>query len=140
MLKNLMYLCFVAVMFASCGDDTEDCSAGLYGDDCENRLHDLYIGTWSGDDCDGDPYSIVISGGDTAEDIVILNGGLEIQGKATSQTMFDIPTQTLTEPVFQLEVTIVGDGTLLEDGTISFTATVTSAFGGGTCTNIMTKQ
>mgnify|MGYP001056438362 FL=1 len=54
--------------------------------------------------------------------------------------MFDIPTQTLTEPVFQLEVTIVGDGTLLEDGTISFTATVTSAFGGGTCTNIMTKQ
>ena len=78
-----MYLCFVAVMFASCGDDTEDCSAGLYGDDCENRLQDLYIGTWSGDDCDGDPYSIVISAGDTAEDIVILNGGLEIQGKAT---------------------------------------------------------
>lgn len=140
MLKNLIYLCFVAVMFTACGDDSSECDAGLYGDDCENRLQDLFIGTWNGDDCDGDAYSITISAGDTAEDIIILNGGLEIKGKATSQTMFDVPVQTLTEPIFQLEVTINGDGTLLEDGTLSFAATVSSALGGGSCTSVMTKQ
>jgi len=161
MFKNLLFICFAAVMFTACGDDdpmvdpcagiecgdngtcvtgTCDCEAGFYGDSCENAIQDLFIGTWNGVDCDGDDYSITIEAGATPEDLVVLNTGLAIEALINNETMFTMPTQTIVEPFFSLEVTVSGDGTLLEDGTLSFAATVQSALGGGSCTSVMTKQ
>ena len=192
MFKNLIYLCFVVLLFTACGDDpvdpcadvdcgangvcvtgtcdcedgysgvnceifdpcfniecgengtcvdgTCDCDDGYYGDNCENLIQDLFIGLWNGIDCEGDDYSITISAGATPTDLIILNTGLEINATIESESMFVMPTQTIIEPFFQIELTVNGDGTLLEDGTLSFAATVQSALGGGSCTSVMTKQ
>ena len=140
MLKNLC-LCFAVVLFTACGDDeTMGCDIGYYGDDCGNLLQDVFIGTWNGLDCDGDDYSIEIEKGATLTELIVVNSGLNIKANINSETKFTMPTQTLTEPFFMLDVTINGDGTLLEDGTLSFAATVASALGGGECTSVMTKQ
>lgn len=159
MLKNLFYLCFTILLFTACGDDpmdpcadvdcgangvcvdgTCDCNEGYYGDLCESLLQDRFLGTWSGVDCDGDPYSITVSAGETILDLVILNNGLEFMATIESPTVFVMPTQTVIEPFFQSEVIVVGNGTLLEDDLLSFAATVTSIFGGGSCTSELTLQ
>lgn len=124
----------------TCVDGTCDCEEGYYGEFCESLIQELFIGTWDGVDCDGDDYSIIISAGETPVDLVILNSGLEIAATIQSETMFEMPTQTIIEPFFQLEITVNGDGTLLENGKLSFAATVQSALGGGSCTSEMTKQ
>ena len=159
MFKNLIYLCLAVLLFTACGDDpvdpcagvdcgpngtcvdgTCDCEEGYYGDTCENLLQDLFIGTWSGLDCDGDDYSIAISAGATLTDLIIFNGGLEFEAMIESETMFNVPTQTITEPFFQTQLTVFGNGVLQENGKLSFTADVQSVFGGGVCTSEMTKQ
>ena len=140
MLKNLLFLCCALVMFSSCGDDEKECDAGFFGDDCEQLLQDEFVGTWSGEDCEGDDYTVVIQKGATPTDLIVLNDGIEIDADINSQTMFTIPTQTIIEPFFQLEITFSGEGMKLEDGTLSFSATAQSALGGGSCTAILTKQ
>jgi len=161
MLKNLIYLCFAVLLFTACSDDdpmvdlcadiecgangtcttgTCDCDEGYYGDSCENAIVDLFIGTWNGVDCEGDDYTIIISAGPTPTDLIILNTGLEITAEIESQSKFIMPSQMITEPFFGITFTVDGDGTLLADGTLSFSANVASPLGGGSCTAIMTKQ
>ncbi len=159
MLKKLIYLCLAVVMISACGDDpidpcagvdcgangvcidgTCDCEDGYYGDSCDSLSQDLFLGTWNGVDCEGDDYTISITAGASPQDLVVINNGLQIAAVIENQSKFNIPTQTIVEPFFQIEIVIVGDGTLLEDGTLSFAASVSSPLGGGDCTSIMTKQ
>ena len=124
----------------TCIDGTCDCEEGYTGETCETLIQDLFIGTWNGVDCEGDDYSITIQAGETPLDLIVVNSGLDIMAEIENETKFVMPVQTIIEPFFQLELTVSGDGTLLEDGTLSFAATVDSALGGGSCTSIMTKQ
>jgi len=123
-----------------CVDGTCACDDGYYGDSCENLIQELFVGTWNGLDCDGDDYTIVISAGEMPLDLIIVNSGLEIAAVIESDTTFNVPTQVIIEPFFQTEVTVFGNGILQQDGKLSFTADVQSAFGGGVCTSEMTLQ
>ena len=124
----------------TCIDGACDCKEGFYGDNCENLIQDLFRGTWNGTDCDGDDYTITVIAGATPTDLIVLSTGLVITAMIESENKFVIPTQTLVEPIFQIEVVVSGDGTLLDDGTLSFAATVSSALGGGSCTSVLTAQ
>lgn len=123
----------------TCLDGTCECEDGYFGDNCENLIQDVFIGTWNGVDCDGDDFSIAISTGATPADLIVTSNSLEIAATTESETKFIMPIQTIIEPFFQLEVTVNGDGTLLDDGTLSFAATIDSALGGGSCTSVLTK-
>ena len=177
MLKKLIYLCFVAIMLSSCGDDpfdscavidcglngeclegtcdcedgysgvnceifdpcfaidcgyngtcvdgTCDCEEGYYGDNCELIIKDRFVGTWSGIDCEGDNFELIIQPGATITKLIIADELLGINANIINENNFDIPEQDFFVPVFEISIKVIGTGKTLDNGMLEFDATIT---------------
>jgi hypothetical protein len=177
MLKKLIYLCFVAIMLSSCGDDpfdscavidcglngeclegtcdcedgysgvnceifdpcfaidcgdngtcidgTCDCEEGYYGDSCELIIKDRFVGTWSGIDCEGDNFELIIQPGATITKLIIADELFGINANIINENNFDIPEQDFFVPVFEISIKVIGTGKTLDNGMLEFDATIT---------------
>jgi len=177
MLKKLIYLCFVAIMLSSCGDDpfdscavidcglngeclegtcdcedgysgvnceifdpcfaidcgdngtcvdgTCDCEEGYYGDNCELIIKDRFVGTWSGIDCEGDNFELIIQPGATITKLIIADELFGINANIINENNFDIPEQDFFVPVFEISIKVIGTGKTLDNGMLEFDATIT---------------
>ena len=177
MLKKLIYLCFVAIMLSSCGDDpfdscavidcglngeclegtcdcedgysgvnceifdpcfaidcgdngtcvdgTCDCEEGYYGDNCELIIKDRFVGTWSGIDCEGDNFELIIQPGATITKLIIADELFGINANIINENNFYIPEQDFFVPVFEISIKVIGTGKTLDNGMLEFDATIT---------------
>ncbi len=177
MLKKLIYLCFVAIVLSSCGDDpfdpcagidcglngecldgtcdcedgysgvncqifdpcftidcgdngtcvdgTCDCEEGYYGDNCELLIQDRFVGTWSGLDCEGDNFELIIQSGATIATLTIAEELFDINANIINENNFDIPEQDFFVPIFGISIKVIGTGKTLDNGMLEFDATIT---------------
>lgn len=96
----------------TCVDGTCDCALGFEGDSCQTTLTSTWAGGYSGTiDCALPvPYNITLS--DTTDALIFYieeESGIEYKAELLTETTFNIPAQTVNNPVlgsFEVE----GDG------------------------------
>ena len=160
MLKKLIYLCFSIVLFFACGDETIDscvgvdcgvsgecldgtcdCEDGYFGDNCELLIQDRFVGTWSGLDCDGDIFNLIIESGSTAVTLIINEQLFDINANIIDENNFYVPEQFFFVVILGINITVIGAGKILENSMLEFDASI-AADGEDpeSCISVLEKQ
>lgn len=109
----------------TCVDGTCDCEDGYYGDNCELLFQDRFVGTWSGLDCDGDIFNLIIQSGSTVSTLIIKEQFFDINANIIDENNFVVPEQEFFIPILDFNITTVGTGKILENGMLEFDASIT---------------
>ena len=125
----------------TCVDGTCDCEDGYYGDNCELLIQDRFVGTWSGLDCDGDVFNLLIESGSTAATLIIKEQLFDIDANIVDENNFDLPEQDFFIPIFAINITVLGTGKILENGKLEFDASITAdGEDPESCISVLEKQ
>lgn len=108
----------------TCIDGTCDCEDGYYGDSCELLIQDRFVGTWSGDGCDGEEFNLIIIAGSTIATLVIEEQLFNINANIIDENNFDVPEQEFFVAIIGINVTVVGTGKILENDMLEFDASI----------------
>lgn len=120
-----------------CEDGACDCELGYYGERCELLVQDRFVGTWSGIDCEGEIFNLVIQEGATIESLVIQDDFFNINANIVDEDSFEIPEQEFI--VLSIIIQLEGIGNILDDGRLSFDATITTDGSAESCMIVLVR-